>query len=58
MRHSLINKGLLKTLKIHDHYQFERSGYYAVDQDSNLNLHNIVFNLTIDLGDKNNKKNI
>ena len=53
VKHSaLVNKNVLKNIKIFDHFQFERSGYYVVDTDSDIGNNKIIFNLTVDLGDK------
>jgi glutaminyl-tRNA synthetase len=54
---SLVNKSLINEIKEgKKHFQFERLGYFVVDHDSDVNNNNLVFNLTVDLGDEKNKK--
>lgn len=47
---SLVNKDL-KNVKIFDHFQFERLGFFVVDPDTDIKKERLVFNLTADLGD-------
>ncbi len=49
---SLVNRGLLNNLKVLDHFQFERLGYFVVDSDNDVKSGRYVFNLTVDLGDE------
>ena len=52
----LVNKNILNELKVANHFQFERLGYFTVDKDTNFNAKRFVFNLTVGLGDEKNKK--
>jgi len=53
---AIINKCLLSDLKVYSRFQFERLGFYTVDEDSNFEKSEIVFNLTIGVDDKSKKK--
>jgi glutaminyl-tRNA synthetase len=43
-------------LKVEDKVQFERSGFFAVDRDSNIASGHLVFNRTVTLADKERQK--
>ena len=45
-----------KGLKVEDKVQFERSGFFAVDRDSDLASGRLVFNRTVTLADKERQK--
>jgi len=53
---AIVNKCLLSDLKVYSRFQFERLGFYTVDEDSNFEKSEIVFNLTIGVDDKSKKK--
>jgi glutaminyl-tRNA synthetase len=46
---ALIHKSLLNDVKTHTHFQFERHGYFVLDNDSNVQNQQLVFNLTVSL---------
>jgi len=56
-RNSLVHKSLLKGIKAFDNFQFERSGYYVVDPDTDFKQNRYVFNLSIGLEDKKEEDN-
>jgi glutaminyl-tRNA synthetase len=49
---ALVHKSVVKGIKPYEHFQFERSGYYIVDPDTNPQINRFVFNLTVGLEDK------
>jgi len=56
-RNSLVHRALIKEMKPYDNFQFERSGYYVVDPDTDFNISRYVFNLSIGLEDKKEDDN-
>jgi glutaminyl-tRNA synthetase len=52
-----MNKNLLN-LKKENHVQFERLGYYVLDQDSDLENSKFVWNRTVSLSEKAKQKNL
>lgn len=53
---ALVHKEILNGIKVLDHFQFERLGYFTVDLDTDVNHKRYVFNLTVTLCDDKNKK--
>jgi glutaminyl-tRNA synthetase len=45
-------------LKVFDHFQFERLGYFVVDSDSNTATGKLVFNQTVGLKESVETKNV
>lgn len=50
------HKDILKNIKILERVQFERKGFFAVDQDSDLKNNKIVWNKIVGLIQDKNKK--
>ena len=50
---ALINNNILEGLNLGDHFQFERLGYFVLDQDSDIIKGRYVFNQCVDLVNKN-----
>ena len=48
---SFVNKDICTKMKVFDHFQFERLGFFVCDPDTQLDKGRYVFNLTVDLGD-------
>ena len=48
---SFVNKDICAKMKVFDHFQFERLGFFVCDPDTQLDKGRYVFNLTVDLGD-------
>lgn len=53
-----VNKSLKTNLEIGSKFQFERMGYFCVDQDSDLANGYVIFNRTIELNDKDKVKTL
>lgn len=58
VHHAKISKELFRCLTAESKLQFERLGYFCVDQDSDISAHKIVFNRITALKDKQKTKTV